>query len=231
MNKRMGSYYEKQLAAERLKRCYDIAPPRVNQYFAAEIDHVLRHLKAGDRVLDLGCGYGRIIPDLAHKVGIAGQVVGVDISRVSLEMARRRLAGAPNCLLMEMDARRMAFADGAFDVTICIQNGISAFHTDPRRLIEESLRVTCSGGLALFSTYAEKFWPDRLAWFRLQAQEGLVGEIDDEKTGNGVIVCKDGFRATTFSAGQFQALTADLAAAVRIAEVDESSLFCEIVKQ
>jgi len=49
-------------------------------------------------------------------------------------------------------------------------------------------------GLAesVFSTYAAEFWSERLRWFELQAAAGLVGEIDYEKTKDGVVVCKDG---------------------------------------
>ncbi|MCU0646032.1 MAG: class I SAM-dependent methyltransferase, partial [bacterium] len=83
-------------------------------------------------------------------------------------------------------------------------------------------------GIVLFSSYSEKFWEDRLNWFRLQAEHGLVGEIDEEQTGNGVIVCKDGFRATQFGASDFLNLTSDLGVETIIKEVDRSSVFCEI---
>ena len=65
-------------------------------------------------------------------------------------------------------------------------------------------------------------------WFYLQAGEGLLGEIDEEKTGNGIIVCKNGFKATTFTPEEFQKLTATFNVKTNIVEVDESSLFCEI---
>jgi 2-polyprenyl-6-hydroxyphenyl methylase/3-demethylubiquinone-9 3-methyltransferase len=156
-------------------------------------------------------------------------VVGIDTSAGSLRMARKMLADVANCCLLRTNALRMGFCDGAFDVVVCIQNGISAFHADPRALILESVRVTKPGGIALFSTYAEGFWNERLDWFRLQAAEGLLGEIDEEKTGNGVIVCKDGFTAATFTPGDFRALTHDLDAEVHLEEVEGSSLFCEIV--
>ena len=51
-------YYSDNLAAERLKRCYDIAPPRVRQYLQAELDFVLDRVRPGDVILDLGRGYG-----------------------------------------------------------------------------------------------------------------------------------------------------------------------------
>jgi len=125
----------------------------------------------------------------------------------------------------------MSFVDGAFEVVVCIQNGISAFQVDPLQLISESIRVARENGIILFSTYSEKFWEHRLEWFRIQAAKGLLGEIDEEKTAEGVIVCKDGFRATTFTPGQFIALTSKFHADVNIVEVDESSLFCVIRKK
>ncbi|UCF79114.1 MAG: class I SAM-dependent methyltransferase [Candidatus Eiseniibacteriota bacterium] len=222
----MSSYYEEKLAAERLKRCYDIAPPRVKQYLNAEIVHVLGSMKTGRTVLELGCGYGRVLVRLAEK---AGSLVGIDISRVSLLLARRTMSAYPDCLLVQADAVRLPFQDRSFDLVACIQNGISAFHSDNRLLIGESVRVTKHGGKVLFSSYSDKFWNHRLEWFRLQAREGLLGEFDEEKAKNGVIECKDGFEATTVRPKDFLSLTAGLDAEVRLEEVDESSLFCEIV--
>jgi 2-polyprenyl-6-hydroxyphenyl methylase/3-demethylubiquinone-9 3-methyltransferase len=112
-------------------------------------------------------------------------------------MASEMMRDVPNCLLAGMDAVRLAFGDALFDLVICIQNGISAFKVDQEKLIREAVRVTRQGGRALFSSYAERFWDDRLEWFEIQARHGLIGEIDHDKTGRGIIVGKDGFRATT----------------------------------
>ncbi len=223
----MTGYYSDQLAAERLEQCYRIAPPRVVQYLEAELAHVLTRVRPGDEILDMGCGYGRILPQLAAR---AGMVVGIDTSLASLRSARHRQGQLDNCHLVCMDAVRTAFADGVFDVVLCIQNGISAFHVDQRELIRESIRITRQGGTALFSTYSGEFWPDRLAWFRLQSEAGLLGEIDEDRTGNGVIACKDGFRATSVDTERLRELTSELGVRTEILEVDESSLFCEIHK-
>lgn len=137
-----GSYYSQKLSGERLKLCYSIAPPRVKQYLEAEVDFVLTKIKPSDKVLELGCGYGRV----------------------------------------------------------------------------------------LLSSYAERFWEDRLAWFLLQAEHGLIGEIDEENTGEGLIVCKDGFKAKTVTAQEFRILASELGLVPIVTEVDGSSLFCELRK-
>jgi ubiquinone/menaquinone biosynthesis C-methylase UbiE len=217
-------YYPQKLSAERLRRCYEIAPAPIQRYLRAEIEFVLERVSDGDRVLDLGCGYGRVMPALAAR---AEWVVGVDTSPESLTMAAG-VAPAPACQLARMSADRLGFVDGAFDLVLCIQNGISAFKVDARALVDETVRVTRPGGHVLLSTYSPKIWAARLEWFRAQAAEGLVGEIDEAATGDGVIVCKDGFTARTVTEAEFTSLTAHLPARAAIREVSESSVFCEI---
>lgn len=218
----MKGYYAKKLAAERLRECYKIAPPRTRRYLRAEMDFVLSFVQPGDIVLDLGCGYGRTLPRLAAK---AGFVVGIDNSAPSLGLAARLSKDLANVTVKEMDAANLGFADDVFDIVVCIQNGISAFKSDRKTLIAEALRVCRPGGTALFSTYTERFWPHRLEWFRRQAAAGLLGEIDEKRTGDGVIVCRDGFTAGTTSAEEFRRLANGLSATLTLTEVDGSSLF------
>jgi 2-polyprenyl-6-hydroxyphenyl methylase/3-demethylubiquinone-9 3-methyltransferase len=220
-------YYDRHLAADRLMQAYEIAPPRVRQYLHAEVDHVLGRIATGHTVLELGCGYGRILASLADKAAL---VVGIDTSLPSLMLASSGLTGASNCVLACMDASDLALGDARFDCVVCIQNGISAFHVDRRLLLEESLRVTKAGGTVLFSTYSMKFWDARLDWFRRQAGAGLLGKIDSDRTRNGTIVCEDGFTATTVCPEEFIGLTEGLDVKARIVEVDESSVFLEMVK-
>lgn len=222
----MPDYYKEHLSGERLKLCYDLAPPRVWQYLEAEIEHVRRKIQPGDAVLELGCGYGRIIPRLAAKSRL---IVGINTSISSITIARKGLDSIGHCHLLVMNAIQLGFPDHAFDRVICIQNGISAFQVDPRLLIREAVRVTKPGGLAIFSTYADQFWSHRLEWFKLQADAGLVGEIDEVRTGNGVIVCKDGFTTTTIRPPEFMKYMEGIRVKIHVEEVDQSSVFYEML--
>lgn len=224
----MTGYYAQKLAARRLERCYDVAPPRVRQYLEAEIEHIASRLGPHDIVMELGCGYGRIAIRLA---GRARRVVGIDVAAASVALAKERAGTAPACRFLLMDAVALGFHDDAFDAVVCAQNGICAFRVDQRALLAEALRVTRPGGRVLVSTYADRFWLDRLAWFEAQAAEGLVGPIDRERTGNGVIACTDGFRSGRLTSDELHALCSDLGAAPTITEVDGSSVFGEIVYQ
>jgi ubiquinone/menaquinone biosynthesis C-methylase UbiE len=219
----MTGYYDEKLCGNRLKRCYEIAPLRIKQYLDAEIQYVTRRTPRGCRLLELGCGYGRV---LQHFTKIAGSITGIDISQASIYLAAQILTGVPNLSLYVMDALKLGFRDNTFERVLCIQNGISAFNVDQRHLIEESIRVTKNRGLIFYSSYSKKIWPERLHWFELQAAVGLIGDIDGQATREGVIICKDGFTARTIDRKEFLDLMVDLPGEVNIEEVDGSSLFC-----
>ena len=225
---RNGGYYLEKLSANRLLRCYEIASPRIRQYLDAEVQFVVSNLNGGGLVLELGCGYGRVMKAVSPFVS---WVIGNDISKESLQLARSYMEDCRNYSVFLMDASQISFLSCIFDVVFCVQNGISAFGVDKKRLIAESVRVTKENGTILFSSYSSKIWEARLEWFREQSRVGLIGEIDDEKTCDGTIVCKDGFRATTVSGGEFVELFGEFGLDASIIEVDESSVFCKVVKK
>jgi 2-polyprenyl-6-hydroxyphenyl methylase/3-demethylubiquinone-9 3-methyltransferase len=215
-------YYTERLSAGRLRAVYEVAPPRARRYLEAEIDFVARSAPPARRILELGCGYGRVM----RRIASAGrELFGIDTSPESLHLARSFLGRESGAHLACMDATRLGFPDRSFDLVYCVQNGIAAFRVDPSALVEEASRVTRPGGRILFSSYADGFWEGRLAWFREQAAHGLIGEIDEEATGGGVIVCKDGLRLARVGPDGLRALTPRSAQPPRIVTVDESSVF------
>jgi ubiquinone/menaquinone biosynthesis C-methylase UbiE len=221
------TYYEDRLSADKLLRCYEIATPRIKQYLDAEIEFVISNVRGADLVLELGCGYGRVLRAVSPFVS---KIVGNDISRASLELARLYMKPYANYRLIQMDASNMAFHSCLFDAVFCVQNGISAFAVDEKRLIGESVRVTKNNGVILFSSYSPKIWQERINWFRAQSREGLIGRIDEEQTRNGTIVCKDGFIAITVTGRQFVKLFEEFRLDASIIEIDGSSVFCRVTK-
>ena len=220
-------YYTEKLNGERLDLCYQIAPPRVRQYLNAEIKHCLSLIGSKDRVLEMGCGYGRVLSRISDVAKLA---VGIDHSIENLRYGRCRFQSLERMAFHLMEAEDLAFKDHQFDVTLCIQNGLSAFKGNTLQIVQECLRVTKPGGRCLFSSYTDEFWPDRLEWFEMQAEEGCVGKIVQGMTGNGVIVCEDGFRATTMRRADYLEIAMTLDADAVFTVVDGSSLFCEIRK-
>lgn len=224
----MGGYYRNHLVGSDLQRVYGIASPRIRQYLRAEIRNVVDRVNGLDRILELGCGYGRILGEVAPYVGRA---VGIDIARGNLRSAASYLRAHRNCDLAVMNAAHLGFRDAQFDATICVQNGISAFGVNRSTLIAEAVRVTREGGRILFSTYSPRIWADRLDWFRAQARAGLIGALDESRTQEGTIVCQDGLRLTTASAEEFRTLFGDQGQRAQIREIDGSSIFAEVTKR
>ncbi len=223
----MDSYYDQKLAAERLVRVYDLATPRIKQYLQMEIETVTSRIKSGDDVLELGCGYGRALKPM---VSSGGSLFGIDLSLPSLKLAREYCGHSDPIHFTATIAGSLALADEGFDVVFGIQNGISAFKEDRLTIISESLRVLIPGGRLLLSSYSEKIWDERLHWFELQYRAGLMGAIDYTRTGDGKIICTDGFTADTIDREEFLSLAGQFHHSFNLFEVDDSSLFLEIIK-
>ena len=68
----------------------------------------------GDRVVDIGCGFGDTTIPLAELVGPAGSALGVDISPRFIEAARREAAAVANARFEVMDVQAAHF-DDTFD--------------------------------------------------------------------------------------------------------------------
>jgi 2-polyprenyl-6-hydroxyphenyl methylase/3-demethylubiquinone-9 3-methyltransferase len=226
MEQENTNYYYQKLNSQKLYQVYATDIPRIRQYLNEEIGFVRNQLHGKEKVLEVGSGYGRIIKVLAPCVE---SVVGIDISKETIDLGKEYLNGLRNVTLSVMDVHKIEF-EGIFDVVLCLQNGLSAMKGEPNGLIMKCMKALNQGGKGFFSTYCEKFWNHRLAWFEEQANKGLLGEIDKNQTKDGVIVCKDGFRAITFTEADLLRLGQMSGYAYRIQEVDESSLFLIITK-
>jgi len=97
---------------------------------------ILSVLRSGMKVLDVGCGTGHIIGELAER-STHTIFVGLDISRPMLTIARGNTIGLSNVGLVEGDGLRLPFSNGAFDVVITRLAEYSA---------EEAYRVLRRGG-------------------------------------------------------------------------------------
>jgi SAM-dependent methyltransferase len=117
--------------------------------------------RAGERVLDIGCGTGQTTLQLAARVGAQGSVLGVDISRPMLEVARNRAAAAqlPQAEFLQADAQTRPFDAGALDAVFS-RFGVM-FFADPRAAFANIRRALKSGGRLTFVCWrsmAENAW-------------------------------------------------------------------------
>jgi arsenite methyltransferase len=104
------------------------------------------HLRLGERVVDIGCGAGIDSLIAAKMVGPDGEVIGVDMTRAMLEMARKSVseAGADNVAFREGLAEALPVPDGWADVVI--SNGVLNLLPDKEAALQEMARVLKPSG-------------------------------------------------------------------------------------
>lgn len=77
--------------------------------------------KPGEAILDIGCGGGQLLADIALAVGPEGMAAGLDPSEDMLKGARETTRDLDNVHLAEGMAHKLPFADGAFDAIVSVQ--------------------------------------------------------------------------------------------------------------
>ena len=102
-------------------------------------------LKPGDRLLYTSIGTGLDLPFLAEQVPLAAiELVGLDLSLEMLRKCQSKLrACEKTSLLVQANAERLPFADGAFDVVMHV-GGINQFD-HPAVAVQEMVRVAKPG--------------------------------------------------------------------------------------
>ena len=103
--------------------------------------------RAGDRVLDVGCGPGFYVTELLQVVGRNGLVVGVDGSADMLAVAAERAEGHDNVELHEADATALPVPDGSFDRALSVQ--VLEYVRDAPAALAEMCRALRPGGRVL----------------------------------------------------------------------------------
>ena len=98
---------------------------------------------AGDRVLEPGCGSGRLTALLAERVGAGGLVLGLDLSGEMVRRARRRGLG-PQVRLERGSAARVPAPDGFFHHVVCFN--VFPHFVDPAPVLAELCRVMAPAG-------------------------------------------------------------------------------------
>ena len=133
-----------------LHRTYDLTQPESASAFdqvsfwSARFGFLLfKHLELlpNLNILDLACGTGFPLLELAQVYGTSCQVTGIDIWKEAVERARLKLKvyQLPNVQILEADAAHLPFQKGAFDLIIS-HLGVNNF-ADQEAVFAECFRV------------------------------------------------------------------------------------------
>lgn len=109
--------------------------------------------RPGERLLEVGCGLGRLLDRLRRRHAVA--VSGVDVSEEAVRLARQRLG--PECELRTASAEALPFPSASFDLVVCW--GVFDL-TEQSRALTEMLRVLRVGGRLLLTGKNDRFMDD-----------------------------------------------------------------------
>jgi SAM-dependent methyltransferase len=150
--------------------------------FEADRAFLLRHCPGPARLIDLGCGTGRLIVPLA-KAG--WRVLGVDLSAEMLAVAREkaRAEGAEVELLQANLAELDALPDGSFDHAACLFStlGMVIGAEVRRRVVSHAHRLLRPGGRFILHAHNRWFHVfDRAGrrWLMSDTVRGWLGSLE-----------------------------------------------------
>ena len=137
--------------------CFDASPLSFWDYFGRRTIE-LALLPIGSRVLDVCCGTGASALPAAEAVGPKGHVIGVDLAKQLLELARTKAIqrNLGNIEFEVGDMLSMRFPVASFDAVVCVF-GIF-FVPDMARAVSELWSRVRPGGKLAITTWGPNFF-------------------------------------------------------------------------
>jgi ubiquinone/menaquinone biosynthesis C-methylase UbiE len=126
----------------------------------------LMDLRAGERVLDLGCGAGWATRLLARMVGEGpqgfGQVVGIDVSDEMIRRARESSREFENTMFVWGSAQQIPWEENFFEKVLSVESFY--YYPDQDRVLAELFRVMAPRGRMFILINLYKDNPYSLRW-------------------------------------------------------------------
>ncbi len=162
----------------------EIAPSfsETRRRFWPDLAFLLELVRDGEKILDAGCGNGRLLEGIWRKVNY----VGLDSSPTLIKYAKEKYGGRPGVKFLVGDVLNLPFKDESFEKVFAI----ALFHHIPSfefrlKAVEEIKRVLKPGGLAIITVWnlwqlkylpylVWSFFKDFLLGFRIDFRDTFI---------------------------------------------------------
>ena len=143
-------------------------------------------ISPGNRILEPGCGSGRLTEVLAEAVGPAGEIYAMDLSPAMIELARER--GLPDHVHFDCGSAASIPREAAcFDFVICLN--VFPHFADKAAILREFARVLNPSGQLWVNHFSSR---EELNHFHLHAGEEVAHHM---------LPCADDMSAMMIAAG------------------------------
>lgn len=146
------------------------------KFFWRDLESIRDYVRDGDKVLDFGCGNGRLLEILGNtKI----EYVGADVSADLLDIARAKYPDADRQFLKITGSDKLPFPEGYFNIVF----SIAVFHHLPGRelrleIVKELVRVLKPGScmvVTVWNLWQKKYLKNILSnwWAKLSGRSRL----------------------------------------------------------
>lgn len=184
-------------------------PPKpIQEFLDQEIKFIKKYIKPNKVILEVGCGYGRLVKILSKN---AKKVVGIDFSKPLLDKAKKNLFDKKNVELFLMNAEDIKFGNRSFDYVLCLDASFGNMPSIELKTLKQMKRVCKQNGEIIISVFSENA---KKAQIENYTRIGLKNIRDDGKA----IHTDEGFYSRRFTKDNLKEL------------FDKINLKCKIIK-
>lgn len=166
--------------------------------FDKEKELLLKHVTKDSVFLDIGCGLGRILKDLAPHVK---KVIGLDNDPEAIEKSKENIKEFDNVNVILGDAESLEFEDKSFDFVGILGGTISNLGNSAKKVFSEVKRTLKDEGLFFCSSWNEDALEERLKFY----DKHYAGQFEYNKE-TGHVEVLDKFVSAQFSGEQLKVL-------------------------
>lgn len=196
----------------------EVVTPRIKQYLKNVHDYLLKHISGNVLVLEVGCGTGDFIKEIAKQVE---KVIGIDVSDKLIETAKNNLKDISNVSLIKADIDSTKIPKNYFDFIISMWTLPNL--DNPVPFIKKMKKALKPTGTIFIDTYSEKATKERIKQYR---DYGLT----ISKVNNKEIILKEGLTEKIYTQKALENLFKKAGMNVEVIKIHELGYLCKATK-